>query len=237
MIRCLVVDDEKLAVELMEDNIRQVPFFELAGSCRNAPDAVRFLESNQVDLLFLDIQMPGLSGLQLISSLQNPPMIVLVTAYERYALDGFNLDVLDYLVKPVPFDRFFKAATRAYNMHLLKNRQDARAMSTNHDYLFVNADYSLIRINIPEILYIEGLKDYIKIYVEGADRAIITRLSMRYMEEKLPAERFLRVHRSYIIALDKLTAFKRNKVVVGEVEIPVSETFRDALLSYMGHSL
>lgn len=240
MIRCLLVDDEKLALELMEDNVLKVPFLKLVGKCKNALEALDFLRRETVDLIFLDIQMPGISGIQFLNSLPNPPMVIMATAYENYALDGFNLDVVDYLVKPIAFDRFLKAVNKAHELFTLRQQKDApvvkEAEAEEQDFLFVNADYSIVRINIPEILYVEGLKDYVKIYLEGAAKPVITRLSMRYMEEKLPVKNFARVHKSFIVALNKITAFKRGRIMVGNMDIPVSDNYKDKILSYMGHS-
>ncbi len=235
MIRCLLVDDEKLALELMEDNISKVPFLTLQGKCKNAMEAMEFLRREQVDLMFLDIQMPGISGVQFLNTLTNPPMVIMVTAYENYALDSYNLDVIDYLVKPFAFERFLRAVNKALELMNARNKQSV-PVTTKADpaYLFVNADYSIVRINIPDILYVEGLKDYIKIYLKDAAKPVITRMSMRFMEEKLPTADFARVHKSYIVGLDKMTAFKKNRLMIGDAEIPVSDSFKDKLLAYIG---
>jgi two-component system, LytTR family, response regulator len=233
MLRCIAVDDEPLALDLLEDNISKVPYLHLVAKCTNAMEAMKVLQQHPADLIFLDIQMPGLTGLQFIQSMTEKPMIILITAYEKYALEGFNLDVTDYLVKPVSLDRFVKACNKAKEIYDLKNRINKDALS-NPDYFFVNVDYSLLKINFNDIRYIEGLKDYIKIHLKSTPRAVITRMAMKAIEEELPASKFLRIHKSYIISLEHITAIRKNSVFIDELELPVGENFREAVLNLTG---
>lgn len=234
MLRCIAVDDEPLALELLEDNISQVPYLHLVAKCSNAMEAMKVLEKETVDLIFLDIQMPGLTGLQFIQSMREKPMIILITAYEKYALDGFNLDVTDYLVKPVSLDRFVKACNKAKELYELKLRSKNKDPEEKAEYLFVNVDYSLVKVNFSDIKFIEGLKDYIKIHLKNSTRAIITRMPMKSIEEELPANRFLRIHKSYIVSKEHITAIRKNSVFIDDIELPVGENFREAVLNLAG---
>src|SRR5215210_103151 len=163
MLRCIAIDDEELALELLVDNISKVPYLQLIATSGNPIEAINIIQQQQVDLVFLDIQMPGLTGLQLIQSLPNKPMFILVTAYEKYALEGFNLNVVDYLVKPVPLDRFIKACNKAWELFQLKNNKPSETAKETEPYFFLNVDYSHIKIVFDDIMWVEGLKDYIKI--------------------------------------------------------------------------
>lgn len=232
MIKCLAVDDEQLSLELLEDNISRIPFLQLVGRCYNAYEAMQIMQREQVDLIFLDIQMGGITGtqfLQSLSSLSSKPMVIFVTAYKKYALEGFELDVLDYLVKPVAFERFLKAVNKAATFHSFKAIPATPAANTANDYFFVNVEYNLVKIAIQDICFIEGLKDYIKIYLKDSAKPIITRLLMKALSEKLPAGRFVRVHKSYIIAIDKITSIRKNRIYIGTHIVPISESYRDAL--------
>jgi len=226
MIRCLAVDDEPLALELLEDNIRQVPFLELVGKCSNALDALKFLQQQSVDLIFLDIQMPGLTGLQFIRSLSHPPMVILITAYEKFALEGFELDVVDYLVKPVSLDRFIKACNKASELFNLRTKQGS---NTATDYFFVSADYSLVKVEFADILWIEGLKDYVKINLKSSSKSIITRMSMKALEDQLPASKFMRIHKSYIVSISSITSVRKSSVFIGAMELPVGDNYKDSI--------
>jgi two-component system LytT family response regulator len=232
MIKCIAVDDEPLALALLQDNIRQVPSLELVASCNTAMEALSILNAQEIDLIFLDIQMPGLTGLQLLQSLSNKPMVILITAYEKYALEGFNLDVIDYLVKPVPFERFLKACNKAVDYFRLKKNMPAESYPWS-EYFFVNAEYGLVKIVFSEIRLIEGLKDYLKIHL-GETRPMIIRMSLKSIEEKLPPGKFFRIHKSYIIALSHITAIRRNSVFLGDLELPLSDLYKDDLMREIG---
>lgn len=224
MLKCIIVDDEPLALDLLEDNIKQIPFLQLIDRCKNAYDAMEVLQNKTVDLIFLDIQMPGITGLQFLKSLSSKPMVVFITAYKNYAHEGFELDVLDYLVKPVSFERFLKAANKAQEYSTFKSN---RPFEQEKDYIFVYSEYNLIKIMIHDICYIEGLKDYIKIFLTSSEKPIITRLSMKAMEENLPLKKFTRTHKSFIISIDKIKSIRNNRIKLATTDIPLSEHYKE----------
>lgn len=226
-MKCIAIDDEKLVRELLEDNIRQLPFLQLTATCKNALEAYEVMQKEQIDLIFLDIQMPGLNGLQFLQSLQNPPLVILVTAYEQYALQGFNFQVVDYLLKPFSFERFIKACSRANELYRLQHQQSGPEPEVED--FFVNVEYTLVKIVAADIDYIEGLKDYIKIHLSTAAKPVLTRMTMKAMEEKLPAGTLVRTHKSFLAVVNKITAIKRDFVCIAEKEVPVSEFYRENL--------
>ena len=228
MMRCMIVDDEPLVRELLEDNIRQIPFLQCVKSCKNALEATEVLQTTPVDLLFLDIQMPRVNGLQFLQALQNPPLVILVTAYEQYALEGFNLHVVDYLLKPFAFERFLRACNRAQELFRLQqqDKPGEKTPAAEPQDFFVNVEYALVKIVVADILYIEGVKDYIKFYLAGASRPVLTRMTLKAMEEKLPPPAFIRVHKSFLVAVSKITTIKRDIVCIGTTEIPVSGSYK-----------
>ncbi|HWB93299.1 MAG TPA: LytTR family DNA-binding domain-containing protein [Puia sp.] len=230
MMRCMIVDDEALVRELLEDNIRQIPFLQWVRSCKNALEATEALQTTPVDLLFLDIQMPRVNGLQFLQALKNPPLVILVTAYQQYALEGFDLHVVDYLLKPFPFERFLRACNRAHELFRLQQQQAEKtpAAAEPQDF-FVNVEYALVKIVVTDILYIEGVKDYIKIYLAGAVRPVLTRMTLKAMEERLPPPAFIRIHKSFLVAVSKITTIKRDLVCIGNTEIPVSGSYKSNL--------
>ncbi len=224
MIHCVAVDDEPLALDYLEDNIRQVPFLNLIKKCRTAIDAAEVLQNHNVDLLFLDIQMPGITGLQFVRSLKTKPMVIFITAYKKYALEGYELDVIDYLLKPVSLNRFVKAVNKASEYHQLKAGMQNESKK---EFIYVYSEYSLVKISISQITYIEGLKDYVKIWHDAAQRPVITRLSIKALEKRLPKSTFIRIHKSYVISVEKLKSIRNSRVLVGDKEIPLSEHYKE----------
>ena len=233
MIQCIAIDDEPLALELLEDNISKVPYLQLVAACDNAMDAMKIMQQQPIDLIFIDIQMPGLTGLQFIQTLKEKPMFILVTAYEKYALEGFELDVIDYLVKPVSLQRFIKACNKANELYQLKAKPK-QAEETAPGHFFVNVDYSLLKVVFDDISYIEGLKDYVKIHLKSSPKAIITRMSMKSLEDELPVAVFIRIHKSYIVSIKHITAVRKNSVFIDAIELPVSDNYRDAISMLTG---
>jgi len=227
MIRCLAVDDETPALDILEDNISKIPFLQLVKKCKNAYIALETLQREPIDLVFLDIEMPGINGLSLLKSLSNRPMVIFITAYRKYALEGFDLDVLDYLVKPVPFERFLRAVNKALEYQGFKAKED-NASSNFPDYLFIHSEYQLTKIFIHEMAYIEGLGNYIKIYLINSSKPILSKSSMKALEEKLPAGKFARVHKSFIVMLDKISSIRNESLRIKETEIPISRSYRDS---------
>ena len=227
MMRCIAVDDEKWVLDLLVDNISRVPFLQLVGRCKNALEAIELLHREEVDLIFLDIQMPGLDGIQFVQSLQHPPMIIFVTAYKEYAWDGFELAAVDYLLKPVSFERFLKACNKA--QELFRLQQKSTPPKELPDSFFVYVEYNQVKINIADIVYIEGMKDYVKIYITSATKPVITKMSLKALEDKLLPYHQVRIHKSYIIAADKVTAVKRDIICLGAIELPLSDSYRAAV--------
>jgi DNA-binding LytR/AlgR family response regulator len=225
-IRCIIVDDEPLVRELLEDNISQLPFLELVRSCKTALEALKTLQEEQVDLIFLDIQIPRLNGLQFLQSLDHPPLVIIVTAYEQYAVESFNLQVADYILKPFSFDRFLKACNRAAELFRVRNATKSSEAVKNYDF-FVNVEYTLVKIVVADIEYIESVKDYIKIYLSSTAKPVMTRMSLKNIEAKLPVGAFIRTHKSFLVAISRITTIKRDFVCIGTTDIPVSETFRE----------
>lgn len=227
MIQCIIIDDEPLALDLLEDNISKLSFLQLVGRFSGINAAADFMEKNKVDLIFLDINMPQIDGLTFLRSYPVKPMVILVTAFHQHALEGFELDVLDYLLKPVSFERFYKAACKARDRY--KNISIGiinQVSDVNQKYLFVKSEHRILKINFNEIRYIESVKDYVKIFAEG--KPVYTLMSLKSLESMLPAGAFVRIHRSYIINLSFITFIGRSKVYIGENGIPISTAYRDS---------
>lgn len=230
MLQCIAVDDEPLALSLLEDNISKVPYLKLMAKCHDAFEATKALQEHKIDLIFIDIQMPALTGLQFIESLVDKPMVILITAYKQFALDSYHLNVVDYLVKPVALDRFMKACNKANELFELKAAKQQTANKTAEpDFFFQNVDYSQVKIMFNDISWIEGLRDYIKVHLRSSDKPLVIRSTVKAIEAELPASKFIRIHKSYIVSIESITAIRRGSIFLKNIELPVGETYKDVI--------
>jgi two-component system LytT family response regulator len=219
-IRCLIVDDEPLAIQLLQKHIAQLPFFEVSAVCSNAIEALGILKHQPVDLLFLDVRMPQLTGLDLLKSLRNPPHTILTTAYREYALDAFDLDVVDYLLKPVTFDRFFRSVER-----YLQHQPQTRVLSSSEpQFIYLKSGYTYFKLDLQEILFVESRKDYIRVVTK--DRTIVSKYKLIDMEKELEGKGFLRIHRSYIVNLQHITSFTAADIDVPGHQLPIGDSYK-----------
>ncbi len=235
-IKCMLVDDEPLAIQALSSLLNRMDNIEITAACNDAVSAFQMIKSNPVDLLFLDIEMPELTGLEFIKSLKHPPKIILVTAYRDYALDAFDLDVLDYLLKPVSFERLLQALDKFYESFQSHTRVQPSTTESNTNtvqFLQIKADKKTVRIPLQNILYIESMKDYQKIHTLTGE--IVTQMSLKSILEKLPDERFMQIHRSFIINLDKIDSFTTNSIEIKKQELPIGRMYRAALLAQLNN--
>lgn len=242
-LRCMIVDDEPLALDVLETFISRLDNLELVCRCNNAMEAYTCLQNEQVDLLFLDIQMPKLTGIDFLKSLANPPKVIFTTAYRDYAVEGFELNVVDYLLKPIAFERFLKAVSKVSALEQKTPAQAAAATPvqssfSGSDYkdafIYLKADKKMVKVMLSDILYIESLKDYIRVKTEAKE--IISYQKISFLEEKLPADKFLRIHRSFIVALDKIQAFSASAVDLGTNEIPIGRFYKNEVLQVLNQN-
>lgn len=247
ILNCIAVDDEPLALGLVASFIEQTPFLKLVGRFSSAVEALRAIHAQKVDVLFLDIQMPDLNGIELArvldNSKTNKPRIIFTTAYNQFALEGYRVDALDYLLKPFNYEEFLHAAHKALAYHELVEKSNAAAAAPvaavaaeeriEDEYLFLKVEYQLVRLALNDILYIEGLKDYVKVWLQSSEKPVLSLTSLKSLEEKLPAKRFMRVHRSFIVSLDKINSITRNALQIGKINITVGDQYKDAFGTFL----
>ena len=232
MIRCLAIDDEPLALGQLVAYINKVPFLELAAQCQSALEARNFLENDTVDAIFCDINMPDLNGMDFVKSLAVPPLIVFTTAYSEYAVEGFKINAVDYLLKPFGLQDLQRAANRIKD-RLTESVAAAKPATDSTDSLFLKTDYRIVKVNIPDIRYVEAMSEYLKVWIEGEAKPIISLLSMKKMEEHLP-NNFMRIHRSYIINLDKIQEVNKNRVIMdSDTYLPIGDLYKEAFQAYL----
>jgi DNA-binding LytR/AlgR family response regulator len=233
-INCLVVDDEPVARKGISEYVSEIDFLNLVGECENPVKAASILTQQTVDLIFLDIQMPKLSGIDFLKTLKSPPMVILTTAYSEYALEGYSLDVVDYLVKPITFERFLKAAQKAFEIYALRN--PVKPQDVQADHFFIKCDNKLERLFFSEVRYIEALQNYAVIHTQN--RKLITYITMTSLESQLPKDRFLKVHKSFIVSIPQIKAIEGNEILIGDARIPISRNLKEEVVNQiLGNNL
>lgn len=229
-MKCIIIDDEPLAQQILEDYISHIPFLKLEKKCSSVFEALEVLQKTSIDLIFLDIHLPNVSGVEFISSLDTKPMFIFTTAYSEYALEAFELNAVDYLLKPIPFKRFLRAANKAYQLFASNRKVKREEISENsdseQDFIMVKSDYKSVKIQLNQVLYIEGLKDYVKIYIQNEDKPIITLNSLKKMADSLPSSHFLRVHKSFIVNTNKIKSVTKNRIIIHDRWIPVGDNYK-----------
>jgi DNA-binding LytR/AlgR family response regulator len=230
-MKCIIVDDEPLAIEILESYVSKVEQLTLTGSFRNAVSAFTFLQQHAVDLIFLDIQMPKLSGIDFLKTLKNPPRVILTTAFRDYAIEGFDLEVADYLLKPIPFERFLKAVAKVLHQPASSPLQAPAKTDAADNYVYFKVDKKMVKTRMADILYIESIKDYVK--VRTADKEIVTQQKISYLEESLPREQFIRIHRSFIVNREKIDAYSATDIEIGKFHIPIGRNYKTDVMKVL----
>lgn len=231
-IKCIAIDDEPLALMQISSYIKQTPFLEEVGLCHSALEALEIIEKREVDLMFVDINMPDINGIDFVKALEKKPGIIFTTAYSEYAIDGFKVNAIDYLLKPISYSIFLKSATKAKNWFEVSQKKD-EIISTTPDYLFVKSEYKLVRIRLSDIKYIESANEYIKIHLMN-DEPVTTLIRLKSMEEQLPKDKFLRVHRSFIVNLDQVKVIERSRIIFDQkVYIPIGEQYKENFQAFV----
>ncbi|HOY30908.1 MAG TPA: LytTR family DNA-binding domain-containing protein [Bacteroidales bacterium] len=231
IINCIIVDDEPLALDLLESYVRKTSFLHLAARCSNAFEAIEVINNERVDLIFLDISMPELNGLEFSRTLSKEQKVVFTTAYEKYALEGYKVDALDYLLKPYNYEEFLKAANKVRAWFQMSDTIPSAPEPTKA--IFVKSEYKLIKIDLGQILFIEGLKDYVKIVLLDKEKSVLSLMSLKSLELQLPPEQFMRIHRSYIINLNKIEQIERNQVIIGKTRITIADIYKEKFMKYI----
>ncbi len=234
--KCLIVDDEPLAIKVIEAHAAKMPSLEVVATCKNAMEAFEVLRKRHIDLVFLDVEMPEVSGLDLLKSLKKPPAIIITTAYRDFALDAYELDALDYLLKPIAFDRFFKSVSKYYQwrsgeMH--EKPASAGVETSGESFIYVRSDRKILKVLLDNLLFVESMKDYVKIHTSVG--VVITKEKISALEEKLPDSKFIRTHRSFLVSINNIKAFTAETIEIGDHEIPIGRTFKNSVLSFLGY--